>query len=74
MDHYRQSEGYSKACSFVVGYNRLFTVKMETAWTDETLLSYLNTTRRHNKEDIDLKHHRRESLQTRIRNLLHMML
>jgi hypothetical protein len=30
-------------------------------------VSYHNTTRRHNPEDVDLKHHRRESLETRIR-------
>jgi len=26
------------------------------------MVSYHNTTRRHNPEDLDLKHHRRESL------------
>jgi len=36
------------------------------------LVSYLNTTQRHNTEDIDLKH-RRESLKTRVpfMSLLH---
>jgi hypothetical protein len=34
---------------------------MEAAQTFETLLSYRNTTRRHNPEDVDFKHHRRES-------------
>jgi len=33
-----------------------FTLKMETAWTSETLVSS------HNTDDFDLKHHRCESL------------
>jgi hypothetical protein len=33
------------------------------------LVSYHNTTRRHNPEDLDLKHHRREILKARIKYL-----
>jgi hypothetical protein len=42
---------------------------MEAAWIFKTLVSYQKTTRRHNSEDPDLKHHRHESLKTRARKL-----
>jgi hypothetical protein len=42
------------------------TLKVEVSSTSETSVSYHNTTRRHNPEDIDLKLHRREDLKTRI--------
>jgi len=45
-----------------------FTLKMETAWTSETLISCHNTTQRQNPEDLDMKHHRREILKTRTPN------
>jgi hypothetical protein len=38
--------------------------EMETAWTSETLTLYHNTARRHNPEDLELKHHRPEGLKT----------
>jgi hypothetical protein len=41
------------------------TQKMEAAWSSETLLSYLNTTRHYNTEDLDLNLHCSENLKIR---------
>jgi hypothetical protein len=51
------------------------TLKMEAAWTSETL-SYHNTQWHHDPEDLNLKHHCRRSVKTHIQTLrsyIHML-
>jgi len=42
---------------------------MEAEWPSETFVSYHKTTRRQNSEELDLKHHRHESLKICIRKI-----
>jgi len=39
-----------------------FTLKIEVAWSSETLVSYHNTTQHHNPENLDLNPHHYENL------------
>jgi hypothetical protein len=59
-------------CSVAVGYQiseyltaSIFRVKMETARSFETLVSYRNATRRHNPENLYLSLHLRENFKSR---------
>jgi len=54
-------------CSVAVGYQR-FRDRIATC-SSEMLISYRNTTGRHNSQELHLKHHRRESLKTRQNNI-----
>jgi len=43
-----------------------YDTKMEAAWTSETSVSSLSTTRRHKPEELDLKYHCHENLKTTV--------